>query len=198
MEIMLLRDQVKRNGIKGPTLLGFLETIEIKSVLREYDFRFPVQWVNRPNSNFRGFSGTVAAGRIEIGQKIRALPSGQETTVKEIFLSSKRLNAAINGQAVTITLDKEIDLSRGDVIVTAHKPCEVSDFLEADLVWMDQEPGYVGRSYSIQLGTSATNASLTDIKFKYDINSFEHLSCKELQLNEVSYCSNDIRYTATF
>jgi bifunctional enzyme CysN/CysC len=171
---------------QGPTLLGFLETIEIKPDQKEYDFRLPVQWVNRPSSNFRGFSGTVVAGSVEIGQKIRALPSGQETTVKEIFLSSDRLNTAITDQAITITLDKEIDLSRGDVIVSASAPCEVSDCFEADLVWMDQEPGYVGRSYSIQLSTSATNASLTDIKFKYDINNFEHLSCKELQLNEVA------------
>ncbi len=171
---------------QGPTLLGFLETVKVGKKMDKYGFRFPIQWVNRPNSTFRGFAGKVFAGKIKKGEEIRALPSGQISKVKDIILYDKNLSEASTDQSVTITLENEIDLSRGDLIVSGKEPCEVSDYFEADIVWMDQEPGYVGRRYSIQLGTCKTNASLTDIKFKYDINSFKHLSCRELQLNEIA------------
>ena len=171
---------------QGPTLLGFLETVDIRDRLNQHAFRFPVQWVNRPNADFRGFSGTVVAGSIKPGDEIRALPSGQMATIDRIVLSTNDLDQAVTDQAVTLTLDREIDLSRGDFIVAADAPCEVSDQFEAELVWMDNEPGYVGRRYSFQLGTSHANASLTDIKFKYDVNTFEQLSGRELAFNEIA------------
>ena len=171
---------------QGPTLLGFLETVDIRDRLNQHAFRFPVQWVNRPNADFRGFSGTVVAGSIKPGDEIRALPSGQMATIDRIVLSTNDLDQAVTDQAVTLTLDREIDLSRGDLIVAADAPCEVSDQFEAELVWMDNEPGYVGRRYSFQLGTSQANASLTDIKFKYDVNTFEQLSGRELAFNEIA------------
>ncbi|MDB3918565.1 sulfate adenylyltransferase subunit CysN [Luminiphilus sp.] len=181
---------IERSGTmdwyQGPTLLGFLETVDIRDRLNQHAFRFPVQWVNRPNAEFRGFSGTVVAGSIKLGDEIRALPSGQMAAIDRIVLSSNDLDQAVTDQAVTLTLDREIDLSRGDLIVAADAPCEVSDQFEAELVWMDNEPGYVGRRYSFQLGTSQANASLTDIKFKYDVNTFEQLSGRELSFNEIA------------
>ena len=181
---------IERSGTmdwyQGPTLLGFLETVDIRDRLNQHAFRFPVQWVNRPNADFRGFSGTVVAGSIKPGDEIRALPSGQIAAIDRIVLSTNDLDQAVTDQAVTLTLDREIDLSRGDLIVAADAPCEVSDQFEAELVWMDNEPGYVGRRYSFQLGTSQANASLTDIKFKYDVNTFEQLSGRELSFNEIA------------
>ena len=181
---------IERSGTmdwyQGPTLLGFLETVDIRDRLNQHAFRFPVQWVNRPNAEFRGFSGTVVAGSIKPGDEIRALPSGQMAAIDRIVLSTNDLDQAVTDQAVTLTLDREIDLSRGDLIVAADAPCEVSDQFEAELVWMDNEPGYVGRRYSFQLGTSQANASLTDIKFKYDVNTFEQLSGRELSFNEIA------------
>ncbi|MBT5135760.1 MAG: sulfate adenylyltransferase subunit CysN [Halieaceae bacterium] len=181
---------IERSGTmgwyQGPTLLGFLETVDIRDRLNQHAFRFPVQWVNRPNADFRGFSGTVVAGSIKPGDEIRALPSGQMATIDRVILSTNDLDQAVTDQAVTLTLDREIDLSRGDLIVAADAPCEVSDQFEAELVWMDNEPGYVGRRYSFQLGTSQANASLTDIKFKYDVNTFEQLSGRELAFNEIA------------
>ena len=181
---------IERSGTmgwyQGPTLLGFLETVDIRDRLNQHAFRFPVQWVNRPNADFRGFSGTVVAGSIKHGDEIRALPSGQIAAIDRVVLSTNDLDQAVTDQAVTLTLDREIDLSRGDLIVAADAPCEVSDQFEAELVWMDNEPGYVGRRYSFQLGTSQANASLTDIKFKYDVNTFEQLSGRELAFNEIA------------
>jgi bifunctional enzyme CysN/CysC len=181
---------IKRSGhmdwYQGPTLLGFLETVDIRERLNQHAFRFPVQWVNRPNADFRGFSGTVVGGSIRPGDAIRALPSGQIATIDRIVLSSNDLDQAVTDQAVTLTLDREIDLSRGDLIVAADAPCEVSDQFEAELVWMDNGPGYIGRRYILQLGTSKANASLSEIKFKYDVNSFEKLQGRELSFNEIA------------
>ena len=165
---------------QGPTLLGFLETVDIRQRLNQHAFRFPVQWVNRPHADFRGFSGTVVAGSIRPGDEIQALPSGQIASIDRIVLSNHDLDQAVTDQAVTLTLDREIDLSRGDLIVSADAPCEVSDQFDAELVWMDNKPGYVGRRYILQLGTSQANASLSDINFKYDVNTFHHLSGREL------------------
>ena len=181
---------IERSGqmpwYQGPTLLGFLETVDIRARLTQHGFRLPVQWVNRPNAGFRGFSGTVVAGSIRPGEAIRALPSGQLATVERVVLFDQDLDQALTDQAVTLTLDTEIDLSRGDLIVSADSPCEVSDQFEAELVWMDQDPGYIGRSYRLQLGTSQVNASLSSIKFKYDVNTFEHLTGRSLTLNEIA------------
>ena len=170
----------------GPTLLGFLETVEVGRSQLKHPFRFPVQWVNRSNAAFRGYSGTVVAGSIEKGQQIRVLPSGEVAGVDEILLYKTNLDKAIAEQAVTITLDRDIDVSRGDVIVAANDPCEVSDQFEVSLVWMDQEHGYIGRSYWMQTGETRVNATITDIKFKYNINTFEQLSSQSLALNEIA------------
>ena len=171
---------------QGPTLLGFLESVEVRRSLHDHPFRFPVQWVNRPTSDFRGFSGTVIAGEIQRGDEVIALPSGQSAKIEEIVLFEDKLDKALADQAVTLTLDREIDLSRGDLISSIEQPCRVSDQFEAELVWMDIEEGYVGRNYYFQLASSATNATLSEIKYKYDVNSFEHFSGKSLGLNDIA------------
>jgi bifunctional enzyme CysN/CysC len=170
----------------GPTLLGFLETVEVGRSQLGHPFRFPVQWVNRPSHEFRGYTGTIVAGQVEKGQAIRVLPSGEMANVDEIILYKTKLDKAVADQAVTITLDREVDISRGDVIVAADEPCEASDQFEVSLVWMDQEEGFIGRNYWMIIGTTRVNATIRDIKFKYNINTFEHISSQSLALNEIS------------
>jgi len=170
---------------KGPTLLGFLETVDTHRVNQQQAFRFPVQWVNRPHSDFRGFSGTVVSGDIAPGQSVRALPSGEVANVASVVLYDKSLPKALTDQAVTITLDKEIDVSRGDVLVAADDPCEVSDQFATTLVWMDQDEGFVGRSYWLLISGVRVNATITEIKYKYNINTFEHISSRSFELNEI-------------
>jgi len=169
----------------GPTLLGFLETVDTKTSRIDHPLRFPVQWVNRPNLDFRGFAGTVEAGTASVGQAIRVLPSGEIATIKEIVCFEDRLQSAEPHEAVTLILDKEIDVSRGDVIVASEAPCEVSDQFEVILIWMDREPGYVGRSFWLKLGTGLVNAQITAIKHKKNINNFEHLSAAKLEFNDL-------------
>lgn len=169
----------------GPTLLGYLEAVDLTKSAEVLPFRFPVQWVNRPNREFRGFAGTVVAGSVNKGEDVRVLPSGEVAKVKDILLYRDELATAQTDQAVTITLDREVDVSRGDVIVAAETPCEISDQFEASLVWMDGEEGYIGRSYWLMLGTSRINATITDIKYKYNINTLEELSTRSFGLNDI-------------
>ena len=170
----------------GPTLLGFLETVEVGRSQLDHPLRFPVQWVNRPSHDFRGYTGTIVAGQVEKGQAVRVLPSGEIANVHEIVLYKSKLDKAVADQAVTITLDREVDISRGDVIVAADEPCQASDQFEVSLVWMDQEEGFIGRNYWMIIGTTKVNATIRDIKFKYNINTFEHISSQSLALNEIS------------
>ena len=169
----------------GPTLLGYLETVEVSHSQVDYPFRFPVQWVNRPNADFRGYSGTVVAGMIEKDQQVRILPSGEIAKVEDIVLYKSSLDQAVTDQAVTISLDRDVDVSRGDVLVAADEPCEVSDQFEVSVVWMDQEQGFVGRSYWFLMGPTRVNATITDIKFRYNINTFEKLSTHAMSMNEI-------------
>ena len=169
----------------GPTLISFLETVEVGRAMAEGPFRLPVQWVNRPSRSFRGFAGTVVAGQVASGDAVKVLPSGEAAKVKDILLYQDSLKQAGAGQAITLTLDREVDCSRGDVIVAAGQPCEAASQFEVKIVWMAQEHGLVGRGYWLKTGASLANATLSDIKFKYDINSLEHLSSKELALNDI-------------
>lgn len=170
---------------RGPTLMAMLETAPIPDLASDYGLRFPVQWVNRPHLDFRGFSGTLAAGTVKPGDEIRVLPSGATAKVDEIVLFEEKLQQAQCGQAVTITLDKEIDASRGDMIVSAQDPCEVSDQFEVELVWMADEQGYIGRSYGLQIGTNWVNAQITEIKHKTNINNMEQSPARTLELNDI-------------
>jgi len=169
----------------GPTLLGYLETVEIAQNSATEKFRFPVQWVNRPNADFRGFAGTVAAGSIAPGDGVQVLPSGSKAVVNEVVLYDQNLPMALPNQSVTLTLDREVDVSRGDVIVAADAPCEVSDQFDTSLVWMDQEAGYVGRGYELMLGAKRIGATLTEIKYKVNVNTLEQLPSRNLVLNDI-------------
>ncbi|MDC9720269.1 MAG: sulfate adenylyltransferase subunit CysN [Gammaproteobacteria bacterium] len=171
---------------KGPTLMAFLETVPTSKGLEEHAFRMPVQWVNRPHLDFRGFSGTVAAGVIAPGDEIRILPAGSIAKVKDIVLFDQNLLKARASQAVTITLDREVDASRGDMLVAAQSPCEVSDQFEVELVWMDQERGFTGRSYGLQIGTNWVNAQITDIKHTINVNTLEQNAARWLGLNDIA------------
>ncbi|MDP6968541.1 MAG: sulfate adenylyltransferase subunit CysN [Gammaproteobacteria bacterium] len=169
----------------GPTLMAMLETAPIPSLAADHGLRFPVQWVNRPHLDFRGFAGTLAAGTVKPGDEVRVLPSGATAKVEEIILFEQQLQQAQCGQAVTITLDKEIDASRGDMLVSAKDPCEVSDQFEVELVWMADEQGYLGRSYGMQIGTNWVNAQITEIKYKTNINTMEQNPARTLTLNDI-------------
>lgn len=181
----IIKPSTNTSWYKGGSLLSYLETIEASPENMSAPLRFPVQWVNRPNQNFRGFSGTVEAGLVSIGQKVKILPSNQEASVDDIILYEDHLKSAEKGQAVTITLDREVDVSRGDVIVAAGMPCEVSDQFEVNLVWMHQDPGFVGRSFYLKLGTTLVNAHITTIKHKININNLDTLSASQLEMNDL-------------
>lgn len=183
---------------KGPTLMAFLETVPTAMGLEDHAFRMPVQWVNRPHLDFRGFSGTVAAGIIEVGEEIRILPSGSIAKVQDIILFDQHLPKARAGQAVTITLDKEVDASRGDMLVAAQAPCEVSDQFEVELVWMDQEQGYTGRSYGLQIGTNWVKAQITDIKHTINVNTLEHNAARALNLNDIAVVTLSLDQAVAF
>ncbi len=171
----------------GPTLMGYLETVEVDQKRRlKGPFRLPVQWVNRPNLDFRGFAGTIASGVIEPGAAIRVQPSGRTSTIKRIVTADGDLPRAIAGQSVTLVLEDEVDISRGDVISHKDTPAEVADQFEATLVWMQDEPMMPGRAYLMKIGTRTVTATVTDIKHKVNVNTLEHLAAKQLALNEIA------------
>jgi len=175
----------KTSWYSGPTLIGYLETVEAHQSKLDEPFRMPVQWVNRPDRTFRGFSGTVVSGSIKKGEEVRILPSGELASIEDIVLYKDNLDEAVTDQAVTVTLDREVDCSRGDVIASAKSPSEVADQFEVNIVWMDQEVGHHGRAYWLKTSTSRVNATVSDIKYKYNINTLEHLSSKEFELNDL-------------
>ncbi|MEO4042584.1 sulfate adenylyltransferase subunit CysN [Hoeflea sp. CAU 1731] len=176
----------KTHWYHGPTLLGFLGVVETRKALADHGFRMPVQWVNRPDLDFRGYAGVVVAGSVSKGDKVRILPSGEQATVDRILLGMSDLETTLTDQAVTVTLDREVDISRGDVIVAGQDPCETSDQFETKLVWMDQEEGFIGRSYRMKIGAAMVNATLSDIRHKYNINTFEEVPGRNLALNDIS------------
>ena len=171
---------------RGPTLMGFLETCEVDDTrLQKEPFRMPVQWVNRPNLDFRGFAGVVTSGMIKPGDRIVAQPSGKESTVARIVTFNGDLPLAVAGQSITLTLADEIDISRGDVISLADTPAEVADQFEASLVWMTDEPMLPGRPYLMKIGAQTVTASITEPKYKINVNTMEHLAAKQLGVNEI-------------
>jgi bifunctional enzyme CysN/CysC len=172
---------------KGPTLMHHLESVDIdEAAVAARPLRLPVQWVNRPNLDFRGFSGLIAAGQVKPGDKVRVLPSGRVSTVARIVTKDGDLPSAQAGQSVTLTLADEIDCSRGDVIAAADAPPEVADQFEATLVWMADEELLPGRPYWLKLGAKTVSAQVTHIKYKINVNSLEHLAAKTLGLNEIA------------
>ena len=171
---------------RGPTLMQHLETVEVDDArLQRGPFRMPVQWVNRPNLDFRGFAGLVASGAVSPGDAVRVLPSGKTSTIARIVTQDGDLDRAVAGQSVTLTLKDEIDCSRGDVIAIADQPPEVADQFETTLVWMAEEPLLPGRPYWLKLGTKLVSATVTEIKHKVNVNTLEEAAAKQLELNEI-------------
>ena len=170
----------------GPILIDHLEQVEVRSVVSAgKPFCMPVQWVNRPNLDFRGFSGLIAAGTVKPGDAVRVLPSGKTSTVKRVVTLDGDLSEAVAGQSVTICLADEIDCSRGDVIAAADSPPEVADQFEATIVWMDEDPLVVGRAYWLKLGTQLVSASVAEPKYEINVNTMEHLAAATLELNSI-------------
>ena len=174
----------------GTTLMGYLETVEIdEDRLQKQPFRLPVQWVNRPNLDFRGFAGTIAGGVIQPGERIRVQPSGRESTVARIVVQEGDLEQAVAGQSITLTLADEIDISRGDVISAASSPAGSADQFETTLVWMHDEPLLPGRPYLLKIGAKTVTATVTHIKYQVNVNTMEHIAAKTLELNAIGVCN---------
>ncbi len=174
---------------EGPSLLEHLDSVQITPHDSSSGLRLPVQWVNRPHQDFRGFAGTVAAGQVRPGDAVVVLPSSRRSTVKQVIGPDGPLQQAVAGQAITLTLADEIDVSRGDVIAAANDPPEVADQFAAHVLWMDDAALLPGRPYWLQIGTRTVAASISEIKHRVDVNTQERLAAKRLELNEVGYCN---------
>jgi bifunctional enzyme CysN/CysC len=172
----------------GATLMGYLETVNFAQAASDR-LVFPVQWVNRPHADFRGFSGTVAEGSVCVGDDVRVSASGQVAKVASIVTMDGNLTSAQQGTAVTLTLDKEIDASRGDIISSAQQPLDMTDQFEADVVWMDEEDGLIGRSYDLKLATQWVSASVTVIKYKVNVNTLGQEAAHKLSMNDICVCN---------
>jgi bifunctional enzyme CysN/CysC len=185
---------------EGPVLLEHLETVELdQSANQRNAFRMPVQWVNRPNLDFRGFSGTIAAGQIHVGADIRVLPSGKTSRISRIVAHGGDLDMAVAGQAITLCFEDEIDCSRGQVITAAKSPVEVADQFEASVIWMDEEELVPGRAYWLKIGPQTVSATVAQPKYQVNVNTMEHLAAKTLDLNAIGVANittdRDIPFT---
>ncbi len=172
---------------RGPSLLEHLESVEFSAQDTGVGLRLPVQYVSRPHQNFRGFAGTIAAGTTRPGDEVVALPSGRRSRVARLFVGEREVELAHVGQAITVTLADEIDISRGDVIAAADDPPQVADQFAAHLLWMDDTALLPGRPYWLKIGARTVAATVSEIKHRIDVNTQEHLAAKRLELNEVAY-----------
>ena len=173
----------------GPALLEHLESVQVDTHDTGAGLRLPVQWVNRPHQNFRGYAGTIAAGEVKPGDEVVVLPSARRSRVGQVLGPDGEVATSHAGQAVTLTLVDEIDISRGDVIAAAGDPPEVADQFAAHLRWMSDAPLLPGRPYWLKIGARTVSATVTEIKHRIDVNTQEHLAAKRLELNEVGYCN---------
>jgi bifunctional enzyme CysN/CysC len=174
---------------KGPTLLQHLETQDVEEDRVSAPFRMPVQWVNRPNLDFRGYAGTVAAGRVRVGDEIVVANSGRTSKVKSLYVADALSEKAEAGEAVTMTLADELDVARGDVLCLPQSRPEVADQFTAHVIWMSADPMLPGRSYLLKIGAKTVPAQITDLKHRIDVNTQEKLAAKTLGLNEIGLCN---------
>ncbi|CAN7659126.1 sulfate adenylyltransferase subunit CysN [Rhizobium sp. LjRoot258] len=181
----------------GPTLLGHLETVHVQQAPAER-FIFPVQWINRPDAGFRGICGTLLEGMARVGSTIRNTASGEVSEIAEIVTMDGRQAEAAEGSAITLCLERDIDVSRGDVLSLADNPLEMTDHFEATIVWMDLDPGLVGRSYDIKLSTQSATASISSIKYRVDINTLGHEAARQLALNDIGVCNVSVSRPLVF
>ncbi len=173
---------------RGPMLLEHLETVVVDDDLPTRSFRMPVQWVNRPNLDFRGYAGTIVSGTIKPGDPVQVQPSGLESRVTRIVTADGDAPLAVANQSITLTLADEIDVSRGDMISAADDPIPVADQFEASLVWMDEAPMLRGRRYLMKIGARTVNATVAPLKYKVNVDSLEHVAADKLELNEIGVC----------
>lgn len=174
---------------QGDTLLRYLETVNVDEDRAQQGFRMPVQWVNRPDLNFRGYAGSIASGEVSVDDPVVILPSGRTSQIKRIARYDGDLDSARAGQAVTLVLKDEIDVSRGDVMSAATDRPTVADQFAAHIVWMHDTPLLPGRGYQLRLGTTSVNAQITEIKHSVDVNTLAQMAAKHLELNDVAFCN---------
>lgn len=183
---------------KGPTLFDHMDTVTVREVATRAAFRMPVQWVSRPNLNYRGFCGRIAEGSVKTGDAVRVLPSGKTTTVKSIDFFEDQLPEAEAGASITLTLNDEVDVSRGDLIVTTDHPPEVADQFQVKLLWLSEEPLVPGRSYWLKVHAKEVSATVMEIKHREDINTGSHLAAKVLNLNEIAVVTISTTHPVAF
>ena len=183
---------------KGPTLFDHMDTVSVKEVATREAFRMPVQWVSRPNLNYRGFCGRIAEGSVKTGDAVRVLPSGKTTTVKSIDFFEDQLPEAEAGASITLTLNDEVDVSRGDLIVTTDHPPEVADQFQVKLLWLSEEPLVPGRSYWLKVHAKEVSATVMEIKHREDVNTGSHLAAKVLNLNEIAVVTISTTHPVAF
>ncbi|HUO49238.1 MAG TPA: sulfate adenylyltransferase subunit CysN [Acidimicrobiales bacterium] len=183
---------------EGPTLIGHLESVEIEQERQRTPFRMPVQWVSRPDSEFRGFAGEVAGGSLRSGDTVRILPSGRVSTVSRIVTGDGDVEEAVAGESVTLVLDGHHDVSRGDVIAAAGSPPGVADQFQVHLVWMSDQPMLPGRGYLLKLGTRTVGATFAHPKYRVNVNTLEHVAATTLELNEIGICNVNLDRPVVF
>jgi bifunctional enzyme CysN/CysC len=183
---------------RGPALLEHLESAPLADDPASRAFRMPVQWVNRPNADFRGFAGLIASGSIRSGDAVRVLPSGRSSTVARILLGDAEIPEAVAAQSVTLTLTDEIDVSRGDVLCAAGAPPGVANQFEATIIWMHDEALLQGRTYLLKIGAKTVNATVAPIKYRVNVNTLEHLAAKKLELNDIGVCGIELSSPVVF
>jgi len=182
----------------GPTLVEYLEAVPVGDALASKPFRMPVQWVNRPNLDFRGFAGIVVGGGLSVGDAIRVLPSGRTSRVARILVGDVDRERATAGQSITVTLTDEVDVSRGDVLATAEAPPAIADQFEATIVWMHERPMLQGRAYLMKIGTKTVPATVSPIKYKVNVNTLEHVATRTLELNDIGVCGLQLAQPVVF
>ena len=182
----------------GPTLLQHLESVPVGGDLGSRPFRMPVQWVNRPNADFRGFAGIISAGTVRVGDAVRVVPSGRQSRIARILTGDRDVPDATSGQSVTLTMADELDISRGDVIAAAASPLAVADQFEATIVWMHERPMLQGRSYLLKLGTRTVPATISPIKYRINVNTLEHVAARRLELNDIGVCGLQLAQPVPF
>lgn len=182
----------------GPTLMAYLETVDVAGGAKDQPFRMPVQWVNQPDQDFRGYAGMIAGGTIRPGDAVKSLPSSKESTVKSITTFNGDLEQAVAGQSVTITLNDAINVSRGDVLCAANDPAPAADQFQAHILWMNEQEMLPGRTYLMKTGATTAQATIAAPKYAIDVNTMEHLAAKTLDLNGIGVCNLNLDRTIAF
>jgi bifunctional enzyme CysN/CysC len=194
----VMRPSPAMHWYHGPTLLGHLETVDVTPEEKEEPFRFPVQWVNRPHLDFRGYAGTVTSGSVKPGAEVVIQPSGRRVHVARIVTADGDLDIAHRGDAITLTFAEEVDVSRGDIIAAPEATPALADQIAARVVWFDEEPMLPGRAYLIKCGYQNATATISSLKYKLNVDNLDHVAGKTLELNEVGSCNLSISKPLVF